>query len=49
MLACEQRNEEAINALLNARADCSIVDAAGEACLHYSVHNSCKGNVLHTL
>ena len=49
MLACEKRNAETINGLLNARADCSIVDAIGEACLHYAVRNSCKGNVLHTV
>ena len=40
-IACLNRNEDAINVLLNAGADPNIADADGDTCLHTAVGNIC--------
>ena len=40
-IACLNRNEDAINVLLNAGADSNIADADGDTCLHTALGNIC--------
>ena len=43
MTACEKKNTNAINVLLNAGADANTADADGDTCLHYTAQNyQCK-------
>ena len=49
MIACENGNKDAINALLNARADPNIADANGFTCLSFAVYGGCSEGVLKTI
>ena len=49
-IACLNRNEGAINVLLNAGTDLNIADNTyGETCLHTAVRQECSGEVLQTI
>ena len=45
MLACEERNKNAINVLLNVGADTNFADADGDTCLHYAAKYNCCTDV----
>ena len=47
--ACHERNVDAINVLLKARADPSIADKNGGTCLWYAVHGDCSEEVFHAI
>ena len=48
-LACQTGNKDAINELLKAGADPSIVDEAGETCLHTAIRSKCSRKHLEAL
>ena len=45
-IACINKDESAINVLLNARANPNITDADGDTCLHIAVIQECSIEVL---
>ena len=49
MLACQTGKKNAINVLLNAGADLSIVDIDGNTCLHHAVNRWCDNEVLEAI
>ena len=49
MITCRKGNMDAINALLKAGADPSIIDANGASCLHHASDGDCRKEVLQTL
>ena len=49
MVACQKRNIEAIDVLLNAGANVNVVDVIGETCLHAAVRGHCSKEVLQAL
>ena len=46
MMACEKRNIDAIDVLLNAGADPNIADTDGDTCIHYAVIRGCNKEIL---
>ena len=46
MRACGERNEEVINVLSNAGADCNLTNVNGETCIHYAVIGGCSKETL---
>ena len=46
IIACQKCNEDAISALLTARADTTIADTAGDTCLHAAVSENCTKEVI---
>ena len=46
MIACKKRNEDAINVLLNARADPNIGDIDGDTCLNEAVGRGCTKEII---
>ena len=48
-MSCVNKNESAINVLLNAGANPSIIDADGNTCLHIAVTQECSKKVLQAI
>ena len=49
MIACENKDIDAIYVLLNAGANPNIVDGMGDTCLHAAVHAGCQKEVVHAI
>ena len=49
MEACQKRNADAVNVLLNAGAKPNITDRFGNTCLHNAVRNDCSKEVLQVI
>ena len=49
MLACETGQKDAVNILLRAGADTSIVDVHADTCLHILLHRECDQEILQML
>ena len=49
MLACEKESKDAINVLLDARADPNMADHTGATCIHRAVFKGCSKDVLETI